>query len=237
MSYRNIETQSHGRWIPALVLIGLGALLFLNNLHIIYLRDLFRYWPVILIAVGLFKLVDSADSHQRTAGAVLLAVGAVVLAVNLGFWGMVWRDFWPLVLIGLGVAMLANRLTWPWDDRTLPDAPAPKSLREAAVFGGGKRKISVPDFQGGKLDAVFGGFEVDLRQAGIAGDSAVLEINAVFGGAEVKVPRSWEVVMRGAGVFGGYADSTDHPDRAQYPNPKRLIVRGAAVFGGVEIKN
>jgi hypothetical protein len=133
--------------------------------------------------------------------------------------------------------MLANRLTWPWDDRTLPDAPAPKSLRETAVFGGGKRKISAPDFQGGKLDAVFGGFEVDLRQAGIAGDSAVLEINAVFGGAEVKVPRSWEVVMRGAGVFGGYADSTDHPDRAQYPNPKRLIVRGAAVFGGVEIKN
>ena len=239
MNYDQEEYQRHAGWIPALVLIGLGAVLFLNNLHLLYIRDLLRYWPVALIAIGAFRLVDSSDGSQRATGSILVAAGAVFLCMNLGLWGLGWRDLWPLALIGLGVWMLVNRLAWPGIQA--PGSRTSKSsgnfLNEAAVFGGGKRKISTPDFQGGKLDAVFGGFEVDLRQAGIAGDSAVLEINAVCGGAEVKVPRSWNVVVKGAGVFGAYVDSTEHPDPAQYPNPKRLYVKGAAVCGGIEIKN
>jgi hypothetical protein len=43
--------------------------------------------------------------------------------------------------------------------------------------------------------------------------------------------------MKGAGVFGGYVDSTTQPDPRIYPNPKLLICKGGAVFGGVEIKN
>jgi hypothetical protein len=41
--------------------------------------------------------------------------------------------------------------------------------------------------------------------------------------------------VRGAGVFGGFADHTIHPPSS--PDMKRLIVRGAAVFGGVTFKN
>jgi len=65
----------------------------------------------------------------------------------------------------------------------------------------------------------------------------VLELNAVFGGIEAKVPESWSVIMKGAGVFGGFVDSTNQPDPRLYPSPKRLIVKGGAVFGGVEVKN
>jgi hypothetical protein len=62
-------------------------------------------------------------------------------------------------------------------------------------------------------------------------------VNAVFGGADIKVPAAWEVVMKGTGVFGGFTDQTQHPDRSLNPNPKRLIVKGAGVFGGVTFKN
>jgi hypothetical protein len=109
--------------------------------------------------------------------------------------------------------------------------------KESAVFGGGKRVIVDQNFTGAKYDAVFGGYEIDLRRAQIAGDAAVLDLNAVFGGIEVKIPESWSVVMKGAGVFGGYVDSTVQPDPRLYPNPKQLICKGGAVFGGVEIKN
>jgi hypothetical protein len=97
--------------------------------------------------------------------------------------------------------------------------------------------ITAADFQGGKVDCVFGGFEIDLRGATMLRDYAVLKVDAVFGGAEIKVPAAWEVVMKGSGVFGGFADQTQHPDRNLNPNPKRLIVKGGAVFGGVTIKN
>ena len=93
------------------------------------------------------------------------------------------------------------------------------------------------DFQGGEVVAIFGGVELDLRQAGMTGDSAVLEINAIFGGVEIKIPRNWSAVVEGVGIFGGYADNSFQPDPAQGPGVKQLIVKGVAAFGGVDVKN
>jgi len=40
------------------------------------------------------------------------------------------------------------------------------------------------NFRGGRLVAVFGGIEIDLWQAEMEGDEAVLQIDAIFGGVE-----------------------------------------------------
>jgi hypothetical protein len=226
------------RMIPALVLIAVGALFFLSNLHIIYFQDIWRFWPVVLIAVGLAKLVDSADGGSVACGVILLAVGGLFLAGNFGYLYLTWRTFWPLILIGLGLLMLFDRTTLLTGYRCKwQRAYTAGFMRESAVFGGGKRQLGHQDFQGGKMDAVFGGFEIDLRDAFMTADSVVLEINAVFGGAEVKIPRTWMAVVQGTGVFGAFTDSSTPPHPAEVPNPKRLIVRGSAVFGGVEVKN
>ena len=84
---------------------------------------------------------------------------------------------------------------------------------------------------------LFGGIEVDLRDADMETPAVVLHANAVFGGIEIRVPDTWYVETRGQGVFGGYTDETMPPDVVHYPNPKRLVVKGAAVFGGVVVKN
>ncbi|HUK16645.1 MAG TPA: DUF5668 domain-containing protein [Bryobacteraceae bacterium] len=229
------ETYDQARWIPALVLIAIGAAFLLNNLHIVRFHELFQYWPVALIALGLFRLVDSTQANQRMVGAVLMAVGAFLLAGTLGFYYFSWNTLWPLLLIGAGLLMLVQRLSLSIGV-TASSQMSAEWLHEAAIFSGGKRRIK-GDFKGGKLDCIFGGFEINLRQAIITGDSADLEINAIFGGAEIKVPESWDVVMRGTGMFGGYSDESTHPDSGIYPNPKRLIVRGSAIFGGVNVKN
>ncbi|MGP8246916.1 MAG: LiaI-LiaF-like domain-containing protein [Bryobacteraceae bacterium] len=239
-SYDPQEQDVHQRFVPAIVLIAVGAIFFLSNLHILSWHDLSAYWPVALIAVGLYKTVDSDDSSHRTAGGVLIVIGGLLLANNLGYLYFTWREMWPLLLIGLGVLMLFDRLGWSWPTRFSWNEAATSSanvLFETAVFSGGKRRLVVSDFHGGKVDAVFGGFEIDLRNCDIAGDSAVLELNAVFGGVELRVPETWAVVCKGAGVFGGYSDETRHPNPAQLPNPKQLICKGGAVFGGVVIKN
>ena len=87
------------------------------------------------------------------------------------------------------------------------------------------------------VEAVFGGVELDLRDAGMKGDEAYVEANAVFGGIEIRVPESWQVIPRGAGVFGGFTDETRAPEANASAPVKRLIVKGAAVFGGVMITN
>jgi hypothetical protein len=216
------------------VLIAVGAIFLLNNLHLFPDRDIWEYWPVALMIGGAFKLADSPDARGRATGGILLIGGGILLASNLGLIPIRIEDLWPLALIAAGVFMLLNRNATIWPSRGAFKSSTPQ---ETAIFGGGKRKINSDDFKYAKFDAVFGGFEIDFRKANILGDAATVEINAVFGGAEVRVPLNWSAVLQGAGVFGAFSDETVQPDPAATPNFKRLYVRGSAVFGGVNIKN
>jgi predicted membrane protein len=234
---RQQEWNQAARLLPALIVIGVGVLFLLNNLHIVLLHNWLDYWPVILIAIGLVKLVDSTDQGGRMIGAVLIGLGGVFLARSLGYLEIRTRDLWPLFLIGAGLLMLWNRIAWPspWPGGRRPAATA-NTINENAIFGGGKRHVTTSDFQGGFINAMFGGVELNLRKAGMAGDSATIDINTFSGGVEIKVPETWSVVLQGTAIFGGYSDSTVQPS-ANTPGVKRLIIRGTAFFGGVDIKN
>jgi hypothetical protein len=240
-----------GPLIPGVILIVIGGLFLLDNLHIINVAAWFAYWPVVLIAVGLVKLVDSNHPGGQIAGGVLMVVGGLILADNLGFLRI--DQLWPLALIAVGVFLLWSRTRpdyagkpwWYWKEKVkhwdfgppIEDsaANAGNMVHEVNVFSGTRRVITSQDFRGGKVSCVFGGVTLDLTGANIAGESATLEISAVYGGAVVRIPLTWDLVMRGGGVFGGYSDQTIHPPRT--PETKRLIVRGGAVFGGVTFRN
>jgi hypothetical protein len=238
--YRPQTWRNSPGLIPAMVIIGIGVLFLLNNLHILYMEQWYRYWPVIFIAAGLAKLVDANTNAARAMGGVTIGVGALLLADNLNIIQLTWADLWPLVLIGVGVLMLVNRLSSPlpatksWSCRN--HSTTDGVFRANAIFSGFKRKVTEGDFRGAYISAVFGGGELNLRQAGMAGDSAIVQVSAIFGGVEMKVPQNWLVVAEGAGIFGGFVDETRQPPEGT-PGLKRLIVRGEAIFGGVNIKN
>jgi hypothetical protein len=237
--YRGYTLYSNSGLIPALVVIGVGVLFLLNNLNVFYLHDVWRFWPVILIAAGLAKLVDSPFEGGRNNGIVLIVVGGVFLVNTLGFIHLSWADFWPLALIGAGLLMLWQRLYTP--SPVPPAAGAPGAPHEGffnlyAVFGGVERKVTTDDFRGGHITAMFGGVDLNLRKAGIRGDSAVVDISAIFGGVDIKVPPNWLVIVDGASVFGGFSDKSAHPS-PDTPGIKRLFIKGVAVLGGVSVKN
>jgi hypothetical protein len=180
-----------------------------------------------------------------------MAVGGLILADNLGYLSI--DQMWPLILIAIGVFLLWNRLRpghdyrqwwngwqsrnrpWTHEDRYDDSSLWGNKIHEVNVFSGTRRVITDQDFRGGKVDCVFGGITLDLTGANIAGDKAVLKVSAVYGGAVIRIPTHWDLVIRGGGFFGGYSDQTVHPPRT--PETKRLIVKGGAVFGGVTFKN
>ena len=106
---------------------------------------------------------------------------------------------------------------------------------DAAVFGSVDRRVSAQDFHGGRCTAIFGGCKIDLRDAQMQGREAVLTTYAIFGDVEIRVPEDWEVVSRGAAVFGGFENRTRR--LANGAASKTLILDGAAVFGGVSVKD
>ncbi len=128
-----------------------------------------------------------------------------------------------------------------WSDSSAPH------LNEVNIFWGGKRRIVAKNFVGGEIVTIFGGFDIDLREADILGNVAEIEIVTIFGGGDIRVPLNWEVVMETVGIFGGCGDRTSHPDSSTpraypadgsaVPQSKRLIVKGVAIFGGLNVKN
>ncbi len=247
------------------VLAGIGVLLLLQNLGVLYIDDLWQYWPVILIVVGGSRLVSAWDTGGRIFGGMLLFIGAVFLLHNLGLLrGNVLAYFWPVMLIAIGLALLVRALegnrAWDlWHDPSArgggaagtgtpgtsaagaAGAARPSTIdfrngfKEDHIFSGAKRRIETQEFEGGEALAVFGGIELDLRKADTKRPQVFIDANAIFGGIEIRVPEHWRITVRGTGIFGGFADETAQPPGGD-PNRPELIVTGAAVFGGVSVK-
>jgi len=223
-------------------IVAVGVLFLLDNFGV-PVGFVWGYWPVILIAIGLAKVVDSRETSGRTGGAIIMLVGLVLIAdrIHLPFLNNrnLW-DLWPLALIAFGFMMLWGALEGkgvmsvaggPWSGPATPG-----NIHMFSIFGGSNRKVA-GDFKGADLVAVFGGGGLDLRNATMSADEAVVSVNAIFGGFEIRAPETWLVEVHVAGIFGGHEDKTHQPDPRLVPNPKRLIVRGATIFGGLGVKN
>ncbi|HTS78726.1 MAG TPA: DUF5668 domain-containing protein [Bryobacteraceae bacterium] len=226
------------------ILAGIGVLLLLQNLGVPLIDDIWQWWPAILIALGAVRVVTAYGWGGRVWGAVILFAGGVFLAHNLGYLhGDPWEFFWPVILIAIGLGMLARGIDRGGMFSWSPPAPFSSSsavsadaLSEWAVFGGVRRRVESQNFEGGELLAMFGGVNIDLTKAGIQKDEVRLEANALFGGIDIRVPETWQVVVRGAGIFGAYEDKTWRTTTASDEKKPRLIVGGFALFGGVVVK-
>lgn len=234
----------HGHIIFGSIILLIGILFLLENLGIFYVGQLWQFWPVILIAVGVARILDARGLQTQFPGIIIAGVGFIFLLHNLGY--LPWelgRLLWPFLLICLGALILlrgfgsrshgAGSHSFVDDASTISD----NVLKEDVVFGGINRKIESQDFQGGQVTAVFGGAQIDFRGAATTKDEMQIEANAVFGGVELIVPDSWDVTVRGAGVLGGYEDRTHPAPVTTGVKRPRLVVRGSAVFGGVTARN
>lgn len=235
------------RLIFAIFLIVGGVLLFLDNIGLFEIHNIWAYSPLFLSVWGVSILSGSRSAKQSYWGVLLIALGILAVLNNLGFLRFHTRDdSWvlALLLIALGVGALLK--TVDSNPSSRPHVGFSSSgtgisedrLDEHVVGGGLKRRVETVNFGGGELHAVFSGIEIDLRYAQISPrrKPVTIEIHAVFSGVKVRVPDSWRVDVHGAGVFGAFEDKTI-PGRAAAGEIPDLIITGAAVFGGVEVEN
>src|SRR5579875_725795 len=104
-----------------------------------------------------------------------------------------------------------------------------------AVFVGASRKGTWRVPRTTTVVTVFGGAELDLRDAIMPGREATIRTICVFGGMEVTVPPEMHVTDSGFAVFGGRDVSGDTPESAS-PDAPVLRLTGACVFGGIGVK-
>jgi hypothetical protein len=248
-----VRNSEGGRIAGGLILVAVGAFLLLRNMGF-WLPGWLFSWPMILIIVGIY----SGFKHHFTNSGWLIITGIGTYFLVSDFIPGLGLEplFWPLVIIGAGIIFILrprnkdwvnlkndtgiNWVNVPGSSFQEPATAAPTDSNDylmiRSVFSGVIKKVVSKNFQGGRISCVFGGAEIDCSQADISG-TAVLKLEAVFGGIKLIVPPHWAVQNEIDGVFHGIDDKRRfNPDATINPG-KVLVLKGSAVFGGIEIRS
>lgn len=218
-----------GKLIVGLFAIAAGTVFLLDQQGLIEARSLWRFWPLLFIAIGFGKLFERNNPDKIIGAGTMFLAGGVFLAVNFGY--ARWGQIWPVILIGFGLLLLWQAF-WPRGERG-PVTTGP--LDSNAVFGSIQKRIDVQDFKECRVSSVFGSIELDMKRCEMAGDTAHLDVNVVFGNLELTVPDTWRVEVQAGAVFGNSENKTRPP--LPTATPKTLFIRGDIVFGNIEVYN
>lgn len=193
------------------------------------------WWPLILIGAGVSQL--SGKPVSKTSGVVLIALGVLfqmrkldIITVSLA------QFFWPGIIIAIGVSMLLPRNSAKKNHEFSKVEIDEDTVDNLALFSGVKTRNVSKNFRGGSLVAIFGGIDLDLRDAFLLNNGARIDVTSTFGGVDIIVPPDWKIVVKGVPIFGGWSNKTRGRN---YDNPDApvLTLHCFVAFGGVDIKN
>jgi predicted membrane protein len=220
--------QTLSRYVTGIliIIIGLGALL--DTLNVISFWGYFStWWPALIIIGGVITFANDARRNYIWALALVIVGGLLLLKNHSLVEFSVFELIVPVVLVAVGLSVLIghkNRSKVPTTTHHADDI--------SVLFSGSETVNKSDDYQGGKVTAIFGGAMLDLRDAKIKKE-ATLDVFALFGGIEIRVPRDWKVVSKVAPIAGGVENKSQGDDSHKGPV---LILTGSAILGGVEIK-
>ena len=130
---------------------------------------------------------------------------------------------WFSFMIGAAVYAVMKRRD------AIPQDPKADEVDLVANFGPLEFHSESGAFRGGSVTTMFGGGELDLRDATLDPAGATIHMNALFGGGNLVVPEAWNVESKLIGI-GGIGDGRPRVERAA--DAPTLRIEGTAVFGG-----
>ena len=222
-----MPTISSQSTLVGVALMALGVLFLLPVVTGIEL-SIGKWWPLIIMLGGMFAFSRGAPWHGLTA----IGIAAFLLLSNLDIVNVDIWQFWPVLLLVAGASILFGhaRRARPQEGFT---SETSDDLNLACFFSGSEQRIDSQTFRGGRVTAMFGGADIDLRSAAIADGAATIDVSAVFGGVEIRVPDNWAVNVQASTTFGGVETKRSGP-----ADPKaKLTITGSCLFGGIEIRS
>jgi len=196
-------------------------------------------WPALLVWGGLVNFLLLGRGGSPGWGVGLLAAGALLGADKLGYVELQWGLLWPALIIFAGLAIVWGTFFHKKKARQKDGQEIESGRFETdIVMGAREDTVSSRQFEGGRISCVMGGLELDLRDAEIQGEEAVLDVKLIMGGIELYVPPHWEIVSRCSPVLGEIENKARKGAslREDGHPVKRLVIQGTIVMGGMEIR-
>ena len=184
------------------------------------------------------RLIEKLKKIMKMSGSII--VGIIFIFIGISFIAKVFFkiDF-PVfkILIALFFIYLGFKMLFGSFGSVHIGSGSNNAIFSETVING-----NIDD--GGEYNAIFGKVRVDLRDIQLQPGITKIQVNAVFGGAEVLLDKNTPVKIKSDVVFGG----VNLPDgksggfgTSGFKSPeydsgeKQLYIEANAVFGGVEI--
>ena len=241
------------RLLLGLFLLLLGGSIILDRFTGLQIQvgSVWSYWPVIPLLLGLNWLILSFRQSGSDEGRRVFfswgqfVTGLIVTAVGVYFLGRkIWPEyfdfdfkiFWPVLgaalLILFGISLLRGR-------------PAGGGSRVAFMGGISAGGAAPWKLESGSYLAFMGGIEIDLTAAEIPPGETVLDLTAIMGGIDVKVPPDLAIIYEGSFFLGGVSFKGQDDGGVVAGRRVEENVQGAdrvvrlqarAIMGGIDIK-
>ena len=105
-----MSTDNSYQWrkqlVWGLVLVGLGAAVYLDSVDLVEIDELWHYWPLLLVAVGVNKMIGYPTARDFTSGLWTMFIGLWLFAIFEGLYGLTFGNGWPFLIIAWGVRMI-----------------------------------------------------------------------------------------------------------------------------------
>ena len=237
--------MNSGRLIFGIIVIIIGVLFLLDNVATQFnLGGLTQWWPSLLVLLGIWWLIS--NKFRRLFMPLALIVVGVLLQLSQLDIGIDFWDYWPLILIAVGIAILAGSMrrrnrrhrNSSTSHNASPiidvDVSAYEDADDAtlhAVVGSQDRTIS-GDFHSASINVVMGSGSLDLRNARIVNKPATLEASVVMGEVKVRVPNEWNIRIANSSQMGDTKDARRSQNNSDTPD---LIINGSVTMGSLQI--
>ncbi|MCP9747286.1 cell wall-active antibiotics response protein [Lacihabitans sp. CS3-21] len=222
----------------SILLVSIGGLFLFRNFGMLNFNFPVKIfsWRLVPLIIGInaFLKGKNMEGIIATTIAVVFFIPDFLTSAER----QTYYKLWPLLLVGLGGLILYKYFNPKFDmpKRQLKaDGTDFEYLNESNIMAGTNKKVFSKNFEGGQVNCVMGGAQIDLTEADLAAKSG-LNIFILMGGLELRVPKEWNVMIDVLPIMGGVEDQITKFPESVVNKEKKFYLSGNVVMGGVEIK-
>lgn len=223
-------TPSNLIWGIIFIILGVG-----------FGGDAMGLWDFNLFFSGwwtLFIIIPSAVSifqnGPRTGNIIWLAVGVMLFLGQQDIldFNIVGKLIVPIIFVLIGLSIIFRNSFHAKRDQFKNVKFQGGMNQHSAIFAGNEYHIRGERFMGSNMNAIFGGVELDLREA-IIEEDIVINATVAFGGIDITVPGNVNVKVSNVPIFGGVSNKAGRTYNDSLPT---VYINSTCMFGGIDIK-
>lgn len=222
---------SNALW--GLFFILIGIIIAGNAFNLWEFNIFFDGWWTLFIIIP--SLISIFQNGFRTSSLITLTIGVLLLlsVQDILSFEVFGKLIIPIIFVFIGINMIFKNFFHIGDNSKSSNVKYQGGSSEyMAIFSGSRHQIVGEKFLGTTLNAIFGGVELDLRNA-IIDEDIVINATAIFGGIDIFVPSNVKVKVSNVPIFGGVDNKAPTIVDANAPT---IFVNSTCMFGGIDIK-